>query len=165
MSKPCQNILTHLRHRQYGLLSRTSILASIFHTGRSLSLSSSYASSVFTRSCSSNLPSRTQTNEKSIVNSRKRTVSENDENRRDSTDASSSTSKRLCRSSEWIFGDSQLTLLKSISTIDNRSSLIDETQSNYLLSKSDQYLSNHRRRYSSDKQQTLDTLSNLVLSQ
>ncbi|CAF4946459.1 unnamed protein product, partial [Rotaria magnacalcarata] len=76
------------------------------------------------------------------------------------------TSKRLCRSSEWIFGDSQLTLFKSISTIDNRTSIIDEQQANYLLSKSDGFLSNsnnNNRRYSSDKQQTLDTLATLVL--
>ena len=104
-----------------------------------------------------------RTNEHRTSTSRKRTVSENDENRRDSTE--SNTSKRLCRSSEWIFGDSQLTLFKSISTIDNRSSIIDEPTKNFLLSKSDQYLSNSTRRYSSDKQQTIDTLSNLVLSQ
>jgi len=99
------------------------------------------------------------------LGSRKRTVSENDENRRDNCDEN--TSKRLCRSSEWIFGDSQLTLFKSISTIDNRTSIIHEQQTNYLLSKSDEYLSNNNnnRRYSSDKQQTLDTLSTLVLSQ
>lgn len=96
--------------------------------------------------------------------SRKRTVSENDENRREH--GYENTSKRLCRSSEWIFGDSQLTLFKSISTIDNRPSLIHEQSNNYLLSKSDEYLANHtNRRYSSDKQQTIDTLSTLVLSQ
>ncbi|CAF4903025.1 unnamed protein product, partial [Rotaria socialis] len=77
--------------------------------------------------------------------------------------------KRLCRSSEWIFDDSQLTLFKSMSTIDNRTSIVDEQQANYLLSKSDGFLSNsnnnNNRRYSSDKQQTLDTLATLVLSQ
>ena len=93
--------------------------------------------------------------------SRKRTVSENDENRRDNS--TETTCKRLCRSSEWIFGDSQLTLFKSISTIDNRPTI--DQQTNYILSKSEEYLSNNNRRYSSDKQQTIDTLSTLVLSQ
>jgi len=102
-----------------------------------------------------------------ILPNRKRTVSENDENRRDQT-TNHQSSKRLCRSSEWIFGDSQLTLLKSISTIDNRPSILNEQQTNFLLSKSDEYLANStHRRYSPDKQQqqTIDTLSTLVLSQ
>lgn len=144
------NIITLLRHRQYGLTNRKSILSSIFHT--------TCSPLRFVHKGKSSLSNLTSYNEKKVA-SRKRTVSENDENRRDHTDEK--TSKRLCRSSEWIFGDSQLTLLKSLSTIDNRTS---EQQTNYLLSKSDEYLSNNRR-YSSDKQQTIDTLSTLVLSQ
>jgi WD40 repeat protein len=144
------NIITLLRHRQYGLTNRKSVLSSIFHT--------TCSPLRFVHKRKSSLSNLTSYNEKKVA-SRKRTVSENDENRRDHTDEK--TSKRLCRSSEWIFGDSQLTLLKSLSTIDNRTS---EQQTNYLLSKSDEYLSNNRR-YSSDKQQTIDTLSTLVLSQ
>ncbi len=156
------NIVTLLRHRQYGLINRKSIISSVFHTN--YSPLSSLLSSVHKRKSSlSNII--TYNNKK--LGSRKRTVSENDENRRDNTNEN--TSKRLCRSSEWIFGDSQLTLFKSISTIDNRTSIINEQQTNYLLSKSDEYLSNNNnnnnRRYSSDKQQTIDTLSTLVLSQ
>ncbi|CAF0791974.1 unnamed protein product [Rotaria sordida] len=155
------NIVTLLRHRQYGLTNRKSILTSVFHTTSS---SIRLLSSTYERKFS--LSNQTIYNNKNL-SSRKRTVSENDENRRDHTDEK--TSKRLCRSSEWIFGDSQLTLFKSISTIDNRTSIIDEQQTTYLLSKSDGYLSNsnnhNNRRYSSDKQQTIDTLSTLVLSQ
>ncbi|CAF1683411.1 unnamed protein product, partial [Adineta ricciae] len=153
-----QNIVTLLRHRQYGFATRKALLSSVFHTVsplvRSLSTISRRKSSL------SNLPvCKTKS-----IGSRKRTVSENDENRRDYTDEQ--TCKRLCRSSEWIFGDSQLTLFKSISTIDNRTSIITEQPPTYLLSKSEEYLSNNtNRRYSSDKQQTLDTLSTLVLSQ
>ncbi|CAF4721641.1 unnamed protein product, partial [Rotaria sp. Silwood2] len=156
------NIITLLRHRQYGLTNRKSILSSIFHTK-----SSSIRLLSTTHKRKSSLSNQTIYNDKNLLSSRKRTVSENDENRRDNTDEK--TSKRLCRSSEWIFGDSQLTLFKSISTIDNRTSIIDEQQTTYLLSKSDGYLSNsnnhNNRRYSSDKQQTIDTLSTLVLSQ
>ncbi|UJR31899.1 hypothetical protein I4U23_019373 [Adineta vaga] len=151
------NIATLVRHRQYGLTNRKTILSSIFHTisspVRSLSSINRRKSSLSNLSASKIKP----------FGSRKRTVSENDENRRDYTNEN--TSKRLCRSSEWIFGDSQLTLLKSISTIDNRTSLIPEQPPTYLLSKSEEYLSNNtNRRYSSDKQ-NLDTLSTLVLSQ
>ncbi|CAF1217334.1 unnamed protein product [Rotaria magnacalcarata] len=150
------NIATLLRQRQYGLTNRKTILSSVFHTAYSP-----------TRLSSCTSKRKYSLADKTIYNSsRKRTVSENDENRRDNTNEQ--TSKRLCRSSEWIFGDSQLTLFKSISTIDNRTSIIDEQQANYLLSKSDGFLSNsnnNNRRYSSDKQQTLDTLATLVLSQ
>ena len=156
---PTYNIITLLRYRQYGLTDRQSILSSIFHTSHSplCSLSSVYKQK-------SLLSKSIKLNDRKFE-SRKRTVSENDENRRDSLDEK--TSKRLRRSSEWIFGDSQLTLFKSISTIDNRQSIVDEHQTNYL-SKSDEYLSNshnYNRRYSSEKQQTIDTLSTLVLSQ
>ncbi|CAF0988034.1 unnamed protein product [Adineta steineri] len=157
------NIITLLHQRQYGLTNRKTILSSLFHT---ISPPLRSLSSVHRRKSSlTNLTTYNQTK----LGSRKRTVSENDENRRDNTDEQ--TSKRLCRSSEWIFGDSQLTLFKSISTIDNRTSIIDEQQNTFLLSKSDEYLSNNsnnnnnNRRYSSDKQQTIDTLSTLVLSQ
>ena len=160
-----RNLLTHLHRRQYGLHNRPSILASIFHTTYPLS------SSIFTRHERKSPSFTTRLSHERLLSggggggSRKRTVSENDENRRENADEHSS--KRLCRSSEWLFGDSQLTLFKSISTIDNRSSMVNEQQNAYLLSKSDQYLSTaeHHRRYSSDKQQTIDTLSNLVLSQ
>jgi hypothetical protein len=152
------NIITLLHHRQYGLINHKSILSSIFHTPYSLL-------SVHKRK--SSLSNLIKSNQKKLT-SRKRTVSENDENHRDNNN-DEKTSKRLCRSSEWIFENSQLTLFKSISTIDNRTSIINEQQTNYLLSKSDGYLSNnhhhHHRRYSSDKQQTIDTLSTLVLSQ
>ncbi|CAF2955809.1 unnamed protein product [Rotaria sp. Silwood2] len=156
------NIITLLRHRQYGLTNRKSILSSIYHTK-----SSSIRLLSTTHKRKSSLSNQTIYNDKNLLSSRKRPVSENDDSRRDNTDEK--TSKRLCRSSEWIFGDSQLTLFKSISTIDNRTSIIDEQQTTYLLSKSDGYLSNsnnhNNRRYSSDKQQTIDTLSTLVLSQ
>ncbi len=153
------NIVTLLRHRQYGLINRKSIISSVFHTNYS-----SVPSLLSVHKRKSSLSNIITYNDKKL-GSRKRTVSENDENRRDNTNEN--TSKRLCRSSEWIFGDSQLTLFKSISTIDNRTSIINEQQTkNYLLSKSDEYLSNNNnRRYSSDKQQTIDTLSTLVLSQ
>lgn len=144
------NIITLLRQRQYGLTNRKSLISSVFHTNSS-------SLTVYKRKSSLSKQRNTT--------SRKRTVSENDENRRDNSNEQ--TSKRLCRSSEWIFGDSQLTLFKSISTIDNhRTSIIHEQQTNYLLSKSDEYLgNNNHRRYSTDKQQTIDTLSTLVLSQ
>ncbi|CAF1211511.1 unnamed protein product [Rotaria sp. Silwood1] len=148
LNNQSHNIVTLLRHRQYGLTNHKSILSSIFHT-------------------TSLLNQTINNNNKNLINNRKRTVSENDENRRDNN-TNEKTSKRLCRSSEWIFDDSHLTLFKTISTIDNRTSIINEQQTTYLLSKSDGYLSNsNNRRYSSDKQQqqTIDTLSTLVLSQ
>ena len=162
-TRQSRNLLTHLHRRQYGLRNRSSILASIFHTTCPLSSSSFFPR--HERKSSSFLSRLSHERIRSDgSSSRKRTVSENDENRRENADEHSS--KRLCRSSEWLFGDSQLTLFKSISTIDNRPSMVNEQQNAYLLSKSDQYLSTaeHHRRYSSDKQQTIDTLSNLVLS-
>jgi len=60
------------------------------------------------------------------------------------TTKSSQSSKRLCRSQEWLFGDSSLTLLKSLSTIDNRQHQkhgnVDDIQQK-CLSKSDSFLS------------------------
>lgn len=158
-------MISHLRLREYGLTHRQQILASVFHTGTISTISSfpcRYSSAINLRS----LPRYSSDIVRCKIqsSSRKRTVSENDENRRDSY-GDEKTSKRLCRSSEWIFGDSQLTLFKSISTIDNRPSIVDNSSHPYLLSKSEQYLSTHHRRYSSEKQQTIDTLSNLVLSQ
>lgn len=145
INSPGLNLIHQLQNRQYGLSNRRHILSSIFHTRSSRKLPLKHST---------------------ILPNRKRTVSENDENRRDQTTANHQSSKRLCRSSEWIFGDSQLTLLKSISTIDNRPSILNEQQTNFLLSKSDEYLANStHRRYSTDKQQTIDTLSTLVLSQ
>lgn len=150
-----RNIVQLLHHRQYGLTNRQSFLSSLFHTP--------HLPVHFAPRRKSTWINRADHHQKKPT-SRKRTVSENDENRREH--GNENTSKRLCRSSEWIFGDSQLTLFKSISTIDNRPSLIHDQSNNYLLSKSDEYLANHtNRRYSSDKQQTIDTLSTLVLSQ
>lgn len=158
------NLVSHIRQREYGLNNRPKILSSIFHTGSHGLASSSSSVSFFSSRYAKALSNRRPRNTSNFPASRKRTVSENDENRRDSYGYEKAT-KRLCRSSEWIFGDSQLTLFKSISTIDNRPSLIDNSKHSYLLSKSDQFLSTHSRRYSSDKQQALDTLNNLVLSQ
>jgi len=151
------NLVSLIRHRQYGLVDRRPILSSLFHTC-SLSKSSRYSSFILNRY----RPLSTIIKKK--LPNRKRTVSENDENRLDNIET-----KRLCRSSEWIFGDSQMTLFKSISTIDNRITYDEQEQKSYILSKSDGFLSktnNNNRRHSSEKQQqTMDTLSTLVLSQ
>ncbi|CAF0737215.1 unnamed protein product [Didymodactylos carnosus] len=156
---------TLLKHRQYGFSCHKRILSSLFNTP-SIKIESSI-------NYSTHLQNRIVKREKN--QRKKRTVSEgsdtgdentinNTHNGQQSSTSKQSSSKRLCRSSEFLspFGSS-LTLLKSVSTYDTRQKpLIEITQDDgQLLSKSDSFLLKNHQQH----EKTLTTVNqNLLLS-